>query len=271
MKRFAILGSLMLMASLAMAGPALAAAPSNDTYTGRQVVSLGFSATVDTTEATTDADDAEMNSADCGAPATDASVWYEYTAATDGFVAIDVSGSSYSAGLIVSTGSPGSFALQTCGPGAAIFEAVTGETYAILAFDDQQDGAGNGGTLEIAIAEAPPPPEVSLTVNKSGRFDSKTGAAIIGGTITCSGGPVDFSFIDVQVRQQVGRIFIDGFGTIEGFDCDGSTQPWTVEVFGQNGVFRGGKAISVTFAVACGPFLCGEDFQEHVVQLSGKK
>lgn len=269
MKRLAILSSL-LLASLAMAAPVLAAPPANDLYTGSAAIALGDAVTLDTTEATTDADDAEANTF-CGAPATDASVWYEFTATADAWVAVDVSASSYTAGVIVVTGSPGSFELQNCGPGATAFQANSGQTYAILAFDDQFDGAGNGGTLELAISEIPPPPEIALTVDKSGRFDSKTGAAIISGTVTCTGGPAEFSFIDVFVRQAVGRFFIDGYGFIEGFTCDGTTQAWSVEVFGFNGIFKGGKALSATFAVACGTFLCGIDYQEHIVQLKGKK
>jgi hypothetical protein len=267
MKRLAVFSSLLMMVSLAFAAPVLAAAPANDVYAGREAIAVGDSLTVDTTEATTDADDIEMNV--CGAPAMDASVWYELTATSDGFIGIDVSTSSYSAGVFVATGSPGSFEVLACGPGAVAFEAVTGVTYAILAIDDQQDGSGNGGTLNIQVAELPPPPDVTLTVNKTGQFNSKTGSATISGTVTCTGGPAEFSFIDVSVRQAVGRFFIDGFGFIEGFTCDGTTQPWSAEVFGQNGIFKGGKALTVSFALACGTFQCGEGFEERVVQLKG--
>ena len=268
MKRLAILTSLLMIASLTLAAPVLAAAPANDVYAGREAISIGDSLTVDTSEATTDADDTELN-AECGAPAMDASVWYELTATADGWIGIDVSASNYSAGVFVATGSPGSFEVVACGPGAVAFEAVTGETYAILAIDDQFDGGGNGGTLEIQVAEIPPPPEVDVTVNKTGKFNSATGSATISGTVTCTGGPADFSFIEVSVRQAVGRFYVDGFGFIEGFTCDGTTQPWSAEVFGFNGTFKGGKALTVSFAVACGEFLCGVDFEERVVQLKG--
>jgi hypothetical protein len=52
---------------------ALAAPPSNDTFASATLVDFGFSEVLDTTEATTDGDDAQLN-ASCGAPATDASV-----------------------------------------------------------------------------------------------------------------------------------------------------------------------------------------------------
>lgn len=267
MKRLAILTSLSMILSLGLAAPVLAAAPTNDVYDDREPIAIGDSLTLDTTEATTDADDVEMNV--CGAPAMDASVWYELTATADGWIGVDVSASTYSAGVFVATGGPGSFEVVACGPEAVAFEAVTGQTYAILAIDDQLDGGGNGGTLEIQVAELPPPPAVDVTVNKTGRFNSATGSATISGTVTCTGGPAEFSFIDVFVRQAVGRFFVDGSGFIEGFTCDGTTQEWSAEVFGFNGTFKGGKALSVSFAVACGQFLCGVDFEEHTVQLRG--
>jgi len=267
-KRLAILSSVFMIFSLFAAAPALAAAPTNDAYAGRDPIAVGDTLSLDTSEATTDADDTEMN-AFCGAPAMDASVWYEWTATADGFIGVDVSASSYAAGVFVATGSPGSFDVLACGPGATVFEAVAGVTYAILAIDDQSDGGGNGGALQIQVAEVPPPPVIDLTVNRSGRFNSKTGSATISGTVTCTGGPVEFSFIDVFLRQAVGRFFIDGSGFIEGFACDGTTQAWSAEVFGSNGIFKGGKALAVSFAFACGTFLCGDGFAERVVQLKG--
>ena len=59
----------------ALAPAALAAPPSNDTFAGATAAALGFSEELDTTDATTDGDDAQLNTS-CGAPATDASVWY---------------------------------------------------------------------------------------------------------------------------------------------------------------------------------------------------
>ena len=74
---------------IAAAPAALAAAPSNDTFGGATTATIGFSQVLDTTQATTDSDDAQLN-ASCGAPATDASVWYSL-AGTDAGVVVDVS------------------------------------------------------------------------------------------------------------------------------------------------------------------------------------
>jgi hypothetical protein len=262
MKRLGILISFMFGASLILAAPVLAAAPTNDVFGGATPVTPGFSESLDTTEATTDADDAEANT-ECEAPATDASVWYTLDGANNG-IAVDVGSSDYTAGVIVVTGSPGSFVLEVCGPDAVAFFAASDTTYSILAFDDQADGGGNGGTLEINVAEIPPPPTVDVTVDPVGHFH-KDGTATISGTVTCSG-EADFSFIEVSVRQTVGRIFINGFGATD-FLCDGSTQPWSVHVFPDNGVFRGGRTATVTVATSCGEFDCGTDFEETIVKL----
>ena len=270
-KRLTVLVGLLLVGSLAGAAPVLAAAPLNDLYPDREVIAVGFTDTVDTTEATTDADDLDIAAGCLGVPALDASVWYSLTATADMGIVVDVSASTYSAGVIIASGSLGAFTVEACGPGASAWSAVNGVTYTILVFDDQEDGVGNGGTLEINVAEAPPPPELTVTVNPRGTFDSHTGGAVISGTVTCTG-VAEFSFIDVSVRQKVGRIFIDGFGFIEGFACDGTTQAWSADIFPNSGIFKGGRAITVTFAVACGAFECGEGFVEAVVQLSnGKK
>lgn len=268
MKRVAVLIILVVMASLGFATPVLAApAPGNDDYSGRVVIaSLPFSDSVDTTKAKTDATDDEMNPAECGAPATDASVWYELTLAADATVVVDVSASTYSAGVSVATGSPGSFTFVTCGPGAVPFTALAGETYTILVFDDQLDGSGNGGTLNISVEEAPPAPTVSLTVDPIGHFNSATGSATVTGTITCTG-VADFSFIDVELSQSVGRVStVSGFGETD-FVCDGTTQAWSVEIFPSNGLFKGGQASSVTVAVACGFFECGVDEVTRTIRL----
>lgn len=133
-------------------------------------------------------------------------------------------------------------------------------------FDDQFDGGGNGGTLELTIDEIPPPPVIDVTVNPRGTF-TRTGSALISGSVTCTG-EAEFAFIDVQASQAVGRFTVRGFGGM-GVTCDGVKRPWTVEVIGDNGRFSGGKAATITFAVACGVFECSEDFEERLVHLSG--
>jgi hypothetical protein len=266
-KTASLLGAVLLAAGLVLvgAGPAYAAAPTNDTFGGAIAIgSVPFSTTVDTSEATTDSDDVNANT-DCGAPATDASVWYSITPATDGGYLVDVSGSSYSAGVIVVTGAPGAFELVWCGPGTIGFPATAGTTYYLLAFDDQYDGGGNGGTLVMNVDVAPPPPTVDITVDRRAGFNPQTGLATVRGTINCTGAPD--AYLELSLRQQVGRFAVVGYGLVFA-TCDGTDQPWSADIYPENGRFAGGKAASVTFAVACGPFECAFDYEERTVQLS---
>ncbi|HEU5325012.1 MAG TPA: DUF6299 family protein [Candidatus Limnocylindria bacterium] len=264
MKRMAFPSSAVLLFTLVLATPVLAAAPSNDSFAGRTVITaLPFSETLETSEATTEASDAELNT-ECGAPALDASVWYEFTPATDIYVLVDVSASDYPAGVLVATGSPGAFGpVVACGPGGVAFPAVAGETYVFLVIDDQSDGGGNGGTLEITVDEAPPPPDIALTVNPVATFDAQTGSATVTGTVSCTDGAS--AFIDIALTQRVGRFTVRGFGFAEA-TCDGTAQPWTAEVFGDTGLFKGGQATASVFGQACN-FDCGFTAEEVTIRL----
>jgi hypothetical protein len=256
-----------LFVGLLPSSPVVAAPPSNDVFGGASSVAVGFSESLNTTEATTDSDDQDAN-ANCGAPATDASVWYAFAAGDDGGVIVDVSGSDYSAGVIVVSGAPGSFEIITCGPGAVAFFASAGSTYHVLAFDDQLDGVGTGGSLQISFNAAPPPPAIDVTVNPTGRFN-KNGTATLSGTFTCE----NADFVDVfgDVSQAVGRFTIRGFFGFfaEGGSCDGTPHDWTADVTADNGKFKGGKSVAVTFSFACGIFECADGFSTQIVNLKG--
>lgn len=255
------------LSALGVSAPAaLAAPPTNDTFANATAAAIGFSEVLDTTEATTDADDAQLN-ASCGAPATDASVWYVLQG-TDQGVVVDVSQSDYSAGVLVGVGTQGNLQTVACGPGAVAFFAAAGTTYYVLAIDDQFDGGGNGGNLSISFNEVPPPPTVDITVNRFGTVNARTGVATISGTYTCTNG--DFIDVFVDARQNVGRFTIFGSGSFFDFGtCDGASHTWAADVFPQNGKFAGGKTLTVTFAFSCGPFECGVGFVEQKVQLRG--
>jgi Family of unknown function (DUF6299) len=245
---------------------ATAAPPSNDTFAGARPAVLGFSEELDTGEATTDADDAQLN-ATCGAPATDASVWYAFSSAVDTGVVVDVSTSSYSAGVLVGVGTQGNLDTVVCGGGTVEFLAAAGTTYYVLAVDDQLDGGGNGGTLRIGFTEPLPPPTVDIAVDPVGRVDASTGVVTISGTYTCS----DSDLIQVigEARQERGGVTIVGTFNFSGFTCDGTAQPWSASVFPQNGKFRGGMAMTLTFALSCSPLGCGTDLEVRTVQLRG--
>jgi hypothetical protein len=241
--------------AISTSGVVLAAAPSNDTFSGATAVTGDFSEVLDTTEATTDADDAQLNTS-CGAPATDASVWYAVTSASGATVSVDVSQSDYSAGVLVGVGTHGNLNTVACGPGGTQFAADAGTTYYVLAIDDQDDGSGNGGSLNIAFTFGPPPITVSVTVD-SGRVNTKTGEVTISGTVTCSS-VADFADISVFVRQPLGRFTIHGSGFM-GADCGPTPTDWIVSLTGENGKFSAGRATVTADAFACDPSSCDDD------------
>src|SRR5262245_24176465 len=190
------------VSALGISAPAaLAAPPTNDTFAGATPVAVGFSEVLDTTDATTDGDDAQLNTF-CGAPATDASVWYVLEGTGAGVV-VDVSQSDYSAGVLVGVGTQGNLEIVTCGAGAVAFIAEAGTTYYVLAIDDQFDGSGNGGSLNISFNETPPPPTFEVALNRFGKVDIHTGIATVSGTYTCSNG--DLVDIFINANQKIGR------------------------------------------------------------------
>jgi hypothetical protein len=270
-RAIAVLTVALLLLTL-QALPALAAPPSNDTIGGATVASLGFSQELDTTQATTDTNDAQLN-ATCGAPATDASVWYSFTAATDGGVVVDVSHSDYSAGVLVGVGAPGSLELVTCGSRSVEFTAVAGTTYYVLAIDDQLDGNySNGGTLRISFIAAPPPPTVDITLDRLGRVDQKTGVAYLTGTYTCSN--ADLIQMFGQARQEIARFVTAGdFSFGADGTCDGTAHRWSATVVPQDGKFGGGRTMTVTFAFSCSlvTFTCADGYLEQTVILRAGK
>lgn len=266
---FGLAGSAVVLALGSMAAPAFAAAPSNDEVGGATALSLGDHLSLDTSEATTTADDATLNDA-CGAPATDASVWYTFTASDDGGVVLDASASGYSAGFMVFEGTPSPDSLVACGPVTVGVGTSAGTTYTIMAFDDETDGNNaSGGDLELDVNAAPPPPTVDVTIDPKASVD-KSGTAWVTGSYTCS--DADNIEIDGELHQSVGRVTINGYGGI--FDegtCDGSAQPFSMGITGDNGKFAGGKAASIVFSYACGAFDCAEGYTEQTVHLSKGK
>lgn len=264
----ALSAALVLLVLMRGTASAQAPVPSNDTFGGAKVISVPFSEALDTTAATTDGDDTQLN-ASCGAPATDASVWYAFTAPADAQVIADVAQSDYSAGVLVGVGVQGALQTVACGQGTVGFYATGGTTYYLLAIDDQLDQSGNGGTLNISVSEYSFP-SVNITVDAFGQVNTRTGNAAISGTYTCKNG--DFIDTFVQARQNVGRFAIFGSGSFfEYGTCDGTSRRWSALVIAQNGKFAGGKTLTTTFTYSCGPFTCAYGYVEQKVQLRGGK
>jgi hypothetical protein len=274
MKRIAALISAVALFSLAVAGPTLAAAPSNDDAGSPSLIAtLPFIDSLDTSEATSDPSDP-----DCFGSGSSASVWYAFTTGTDPVTLLaDTSASDYVTAITVMAGSPTGDGIVACGFGGAQFPAEPTTTYYFMIAACASGGVGlaavgcdpsaTGGSLVFSLDAAPPPPSVELSVDPVGHFNKVTGSATITGSVICTG-EAFYTEIDVELRQAVGRFTVVGFGYVsDAFVCDGTAQPWSVEVFGYSGQFKGGRAASVTVAYACGEFECGYDEVDQSVRL----
>jgi hypothetical protein len=251
----------------ALATSASAAPAPNDTAGAATVVtSLPSTITQDTTGATTDALDAALN-ANCGAPSTNASVWFSYTDPDGGGVLVDMSQSSYSGGFMVTRGDPAAGDLVACGPTTVGFGTEPGQTYYVVAFSDT---ATNGGRLTVTFDEAPPPPEATVTVDPQATA-YKDGSARLTGTYSCTNADDFASDVDGTLTQRVGRVKITGSFFVNPLQCDGATHPWEAIAYSENGLFRGGKGATVAFAWACGAFECAIGYAEQPVKLNTSK
>jgi hypothetical protein len=250
--------------TLASATAATAAPPGNDTAGGATAVTvLPTTITEDTTEATTDDLDAAVN-ADCGAPATNASVWFTYTDTTGAGFAVDMSASDYTGGFIVTAGDPADANLVACGPtSVAVSGGAPGTTYYVVAFSDTEV---NGGNLSVTFSELPPAPETTLTVDPTGKA-FKDGSARLTGTYSCTNASDFDSDIEGTLSQRVGRLKVNGFFFVYPLMCDGQVHTWEGVVTADNGTFSGGKAAHVTLIFACGFTDCTVQEVDGTVQL----
>lgn len=234
------------------AGAASAAPPSNDEASGAVALNLGDQVQQDTTQATTNAGDDALN-ANCGAPATEASVWYVYSPGTKTMALLDATMSDYSTGLMVFDGTPTADSLLACGPGQVGLRARAGHTYYVMAFSDT---AGvNGGKLVASFSALPPAPEATLTVEPKATA-YRDGSLLLRGTYSCANADGYSSDIEGTVTQTVGRTKIEGFFFVYPLECDGDVHQWEAIVTSSNGLFAGGKATSVALVFACGVFEC---------------
>lgn len=227
------------------AGGAFAAPPGNDTPNGAVTITKGETVKENTTQATTGSLDKKIN-ARCGAPHTNASVWFQYTATDDNGIVLDASASNYGVGLMLFRGSsPTPDSLFRCGPEGAVFHTSPGRVYTIMAFSYTQK---MGGDLSITVEQAPPPAAISVQIHKQG-VAYPGGNARVSGTYTCSN--ADFAASGGTLTQVWKRLKIGGdFRVITGL-CDGAPHHWSKTVVSSNGLYGAGAATVKVGSVAC--------------------
>jgi hypothetical protein len=242
------------------AGPASAAPPGNDEPQGAVVLHLGDQVEQDTSEATTNAEDEALN-ANCGAPATNASVWYQYSPSVRHKVVLDMTASSYSGGFMVFEGTPTADSLVACGPGAVGLRARAGRTYNIMVFSDTDV---NGGTLVLALKNAPRP-RVHVSLARRG-VAFHGGAARIHGSYFCKHGE-SFAALSAHILQRAGRLKIQA-ETDRSIRCDAQRHHWSARLVSPVGTYVRGDAVAKVRIIACGFLECRQDSARHQIHLA---
>jgi Ca2+-binding RTX toxin-like protein len=153
--RLALIGTLVAVIVGAGVPSANAVTPTNDRIQhAKEIGSLPYRDEIDTSDATSSATDP-----DCfGRVRT---VWYEYTAATDGQIAVSTLGSGYNTNLAVYVGEPSEETQMTCVDDSrgnvtsrASIGTIAGETYFIRV---GATGADQGGSLVFTVERVTPP------------------------------------------------------------------------------------------------------------------
>ena len=231
---------------------AWATPPPNDTFAdATKIHSLPFSDNEDTTQATSDATDAEVATA-CGYGGLylTHTVWYDFTPTHDQLVWIRPSSPNYSPGVGVVIGKPGNFSAIACSPGNAAFTAHAGVTYHIDVVNFLT--GTDGGTLDFSITGLGQGPV--FTIDPKGQFDSTTGAATVTGSLSC---PTGFSgrFINLGLSQQVGRGTVSGSASVPVNSCGTVPQQWSITIKPSNGgkFTRGDADVAATFSFFISP------------------
>jgi hypothetical protein len=269
-----VVTGLLGMSVSVFAASASAAPPANDSQAGAVAVTkpLPFTYSQDTSEATVDAgeDVARDLCLAYGAPAFEKAVWFRSDVAPGATqsVLVDVTGSTYGAGIAVLQDTGSGLVALDCVPGFYLSPGAPPEgTYYVVIFGDGTTPE-TGGTLNLVVDEAPPPPTIDVTINKTGVAD-KYGGATISGTVTCTGDDAVLFAVEGQVTQTVGRLIISSyFYTDVSVACDGTPIAWTGYAPPTNGKFAGGKAVTVAFSYGCGLYQCSTGYAEAIVKLN---
>jgi hypothetical protein len=225
----------------------IAQVPANDDIANAvEVTTLPFSDNLNTSEATTTADEP----ADPEDPAVcfigGHTVWYTFTPSENMTINANTFGSDYDTGIAVYSGTPGALTFIECNDDAITgflvnsnvnFDAVAGETYYFMvgSFGNPEFSPGGNLTFRVDVSV-----ELGVTIDPTGRLDAATGTVTTSGTVTCLE-PVSGELFG-EIRQRIGsRSVITGTFAFVPFECDGATS-WQVEGVGpDNGFFAAGR------------------------------
>jgi hypothetical protein len=224
----------------------IAAVPGNDDIANAvEITTLPFIDNLNTSDATTTADEP----ADPEDPAVcfigGHTVWYTFTPSENMTINANTFGSDYDTGIAVYSGTPGALTFIECNDDAITgflvnsnvnFDAVAGETYYFMvgSFGNPEFSPGGNLTFRVDVSV-----ELGVTIDPTGRLDAATGTMTISGTVTCLEPVSGELFGDIQQRIGNRAIVHGGFAFVP-FECDGVSS-WQVQgVPADNGFFTAG-------------------------------
>lgn len=135
--------------------------PPNDAFASPTMIeALPFQEVVDTTTAEAGDPEDEIAQFACDSPPPSATVWYTVTVDVTQWIGLSSAPSTYSSGFNVLVDVGGELVCVGGGPVEIFFLAEAGVEYIIQVIDDQGDGGGNGGQLDVsAVSLGEPLPE----------------------------------------------------------------------------------------------------------------
>ena len=231
----AVLALVIALAMPLVAAPTTyAAAPSNDDSTNATILtSFPIHQTVDLGEATLQGDEPW-----CGGHA--ASVWYRYTAPAEQTLTIRVTDTEPDTRVCVLPDAIGAGNYRLVSPSETVNMLVdAGRTYYILlgTLDPTKPAA-----LDLAVG--PPYSDLSVTVDKAGIADRVSGAAIVGGTLTCSGTAAVDLFVRVQ-EKVTSKKSVDMSDGKYAIPCSTTTTRWQMRLYANIAYVPGTATVSI--------------------------
>jgi len=232
--------------TMTVAGPALAAVPTNDDFANATVVSATpFTDAVDTTDATSQATD----STGCGGSH---SVWYAYTASHNGTLTFDTSGSSFDTLLSAYTGTEGSLTQVACNDDAnnglqsqVSFDVTSGTTYHFMVGGCCRPEDGVFGDV-VVHADVTAPPFSFDVILTAGDADPRTHEVTLHGTVECTSSGLVTVAGTLEQRNARGTFSVE-------VACTPVSTDFAAPVTTTVGAFMPGRATVTTTGWGCGP------------------
>ncbi len=110
------------------------------------------------------------------------------------------------------------------------------------------------------MKELPPPLEMDVTLDPSGSFNAKTGAATLRGTVTCNRSADQPAWVSIHgaLEQSIGRVKVHGETETYTSSSDTPTA-WSLIVTAGNGKFAGGWAQTHVYGEASDGYYSASD------------